>query len=50
VWVRTNYSPSTFNYLGVSLYYDYTLKPIRMSRINTTANSDVSDINAFFNY
>jgi len=50
VWVRTNYSPSTFSYLGVSLYYDYTLEPNTMSRINTTANSDVSDINAFFNY
>lgn len=47
-WVCINYNISTFNYLNVSLCYDYTLKPNTMSKINTTANSDVSDINAFF--
>lgn len=39
-----------FTYLTVLLYYDYTLKPFNMSRINTTDNSEVSDINDFFNY
>lgn len=48
-WVHNNYSTAVFSYLDVSLYYDYTLKPYTMSNINTTSNSDVSDIDAFFN-
>ena len=45
-----NSYPTKLTYITVDLFYDYTLKPNGMSRINTTNNTNVSDINNFFNY
>lgn len=49
-WVNTVSYSTELMYMSMLLYYDYTLKPNTMSKINTTSNSDVSDIDAFFNY
>ena len=49
-WVCTRSYATILSYTSISLYYDYTLNPVNMSRINTTNHSEVSNIDAFFNY
>ena len=49
-WVSMRSYAIKLTYIKVNLFYDYTLEPDSMSRINTTSNLEVSDINAFFNY
>lgn len=49
-WVSMRSYTTKLTYINVALFYDYTLKPKGMSKINTTANLDVSDIDAFFSY
>ena len=49
-WVSMRSYAIKLTYIKVDLFYDYTLQPNSMSKIQTTYNSTVSDIDDFFNY
>lgn len=49
-WVSMRSYAIKLTYISVYLFYDYTLKPNSMSKIQTTNSTYVSDINSFFNY
>lgn len=49
IWTNTDRNATNLKYISVYLFYDYTLKPNSMSKIQTTNSTYVSDINSFFN-
>ena len=49
-WVSMGSYDIKLTYITVALFYDYTLQPNSMSKIQTTHNTNVSNIDDFFNY